>query len=69
MEKIVTSRKIRSLDCDKDFLVYNGKLFVRLLVVRDMVGFKFQDFILTKKVGRFIHDKSKKTKDIKKKKK
>lgn len=69
MEKIVSIRKIKLSDCDKDFLIYNGKLFVRVSVVKEMVGFKFQDFVLTKKVGRFIHDKSKKTKDLKKKKK
>ena len=69
MEKVLEIRKIKLIDCGKEFLVYNGKSFIRLPIVREMIGFRFQDFILTKKVGRYIHDKSKKTKDLKKKKK
>jgi ribosomal protein S19 len=69
MEKITEIKKIRAIDCGKEFLIYNGKSFIRLPVVREMVGLSFQDFVLTKKVGRYIHDKSKKGKEAKKKKK
>jgi small subunit ribosomal protein S19 len=37
------------------FLVYNGKSFVHLFVNENMIGFKFGDFIITKK--RIIHKK------------
>ena len=37
---------------DKNVEIYNGKTFVKLLVKKSMVGWKFGDFIFTRKKNR-----------------
>lgn len=54
---------------NKTLYIYNGKIFEKLLITPDMIGFKFGDFIFTKKRGKFIHLKQVKKKNIKSKKK
>jgi len=40
-------------DLNKNFLIYNGKIFQKLFISKEMVGFRFGQFILTRKVVRF----------------
>lgn len=35
--------------------VYNGRKFVSLLIRKDMVGFRFGEFVVTKALGNGIH--------------
>ena len=44
---------IRLEDLNQKFLIYNGKNFQKLIISKDMVGYKFGEFILTRKVVRF----------------
>ena len=48
--------------------VYNGQLFQNFSVLPAMVGFKFGEFIRTKKLGSAIHQTGKKGKKLPKKK-
>jgi ribosomal protein S19 len=49
---------------NKVFFVYNGKIFISLKITKEMIGYKFGEFIFTKKKPIF---KSKKDKKLKKK--
>lgn len=40
---------------NKIVFVYNGKKFDKLIITPEMIGFKFGDFIFTKKRGKIIH--------------
>lgn len=40
-------------DLNKNFLIYNGKIFQKLFIVKEMVGFRFGQFVLTRKVVAF----------------
>lgn len=42
------------------FLVYNGKKFWPITVTDKMIGYKFGEFVLTKKIGSTIHKIKKK---------
>jgi ribosomal protein S19 len=42
---------------EKEFLFYNGKEFVSLLIRDYHVGYRFGQFIKTKKLGGNIHNK------------
>jgi ribosomal protein S19 len=56
METLVIYKKnifIRLQDLNKKFLIYNGKDFQKLIVSKDMVGKKFGEFIMTRKVVKF----------------
>ena len=44
---------------DKNFLVYNGKEFLKIIVKKEMVGFFFGEFILTRKPFCFQKKKKK----------
>lgn len=46
----------------KRVAVYNGKSFKSFIVKPFMIGRKFGEFVLTKKLGRVIHKKKKKKK-------
>jgi ribosomal protein S19 len=39
------------------FEVYNGKTFKTLKISKEMVGYKFGEFVFTKKLGSSIHKK------------
>jgi len=40
-------------DLDKKFLIYNGKSFFKLIVSKEMVGYRFGEFIFTRKFFKF----------------
>ena len=44
--------------------IYNGKTFIKIKITSDMVGYKFGEFINTRK--RYIYKKKKKNKWVKK---
>jgi len=37
------------------FLIHTGMSFQRIVIEKTMLGFKFGEFILTKRLGAFIH--------------
>jgi ribosomal protein S19 len=49
--------RIKSVDIGKVFSVSNGKTFISFPVSELMVGFRFGQFVLTKKLGSAIHVK------------
>jgi ribosomal protein S19 len=57
------SFRIKSTDIGKMFSVFNGKSAITFLILESMVGFRFGQFVLTKKLGSSIHvKKSRKSK-------
>ena len=42
---------------NKHFLIYNGKIFQKLFISKEMIGFRFGQFILTRKVVPFYKKK------------
>lgn len=46
----------------KKVKIYCGNKFINLEITRGMVGYKFGQFIMTKRMGSFIHKKKKKKK-------
>jgi len=40
-------------DINKKFLIYNGKDFQKLIIIKEMVGKRFGEFIMTRKVVPF----------------
>jgi ribosomal protein S19 len=40
-------------DLNKKVLIYNGKIFHKLIISKPMVGYKFGEFITTRKVVMF----------------
>ena len=51
------------------FLIYNGKKFMPIRILKNMVGYRFGEYVLTKKIGSTIHVVSKKRKKKRKFKK
>jgi ribosomal protein S19 len=51
--------RIKTLDVGKTYSVFNGKTFVNLIVTDSMLGFRFGQFVLTKRLGAAIHLKKK----------
>ncbi|RYX79988.1 ribosomal protein S19 family protein [bacterium] len=49
----------------KNIKVYNGKLYIPVLITAEMIGHKLGEFSLTKKIGSSIHlsEKNKKKKE------
>ena len=47
------NKYIQLKDLNKKFLIYNGKNFQNLIVVKDMFGHKFGEFVTTRKVVKF----------------
>ena len=45
--------RISSSDINKKILIYNGKDFQKLIVLKDMVGRRFGEFVITRKVVSF----------------
>ena len=41
------------------FLIHNGLFFNRIVIDKSMVGFRFGEFVLTKRMGGFIHKENK----------
>jgi len=44
---------ITEKDLNKKFLIYNGKDFQKLIVSKEMIGYKFGEFVSTRKVVMF----------------
>ena len=44
---------INSGDVNKKFLIYNGKNFQKLIILKEMIGKRFGEFIITRKVVPF----------------
>jgi len=40
-------------DLNKKFLVYNGKSFYKLIISKEMVGYRFGEFVFTRKFFKF----------------
>lgn len=40
---------IQVSDINKKFLIYNGKHFQKLFILKEMVGYRFGEFIVTRK--------------------
>jgi len=40
---------IQSYDINKKFLIYNGKHFQKLVISKEMIGYRFGEFIVTRK--------------------
>jgi ribosomal protein S19 len=51
--------RIKSLDIGKTYSVFNGKVATNLVVTDPMLGFRFGQFVLTKRLGAAIHVKKK----------
>jgi len=47
------NKYIQLQDLNRKFLIYNGKNFQKLIISKSMIGYKFGEFILTRKVVRF----------------
>ena len=45
-------------DIDCIYNIYNGQIFIKIKIIKDMIGYKFGEFINTKK--RYIYKKAKK---------
>lgn len=44
---------INSKDLNKKFLIYNGKNFQKLIILKEMIGKRFGEFIITRKSRSF----------------
>jgi len=55
-------KRIEFNDLNKKFLVYNGKDFQKVIVTKNMIGYRFGQFIITRKVVTFKKKKKKKKK-------
>jgi len=50
--KVITSKHL-----NKKFLIYNGKDFQKLIVSKNMLGYKFGEFVMTRKIVTFKKNK------------
>ena len=48
---------ITSIHLNKKFLIYNGKDFQKLIVSKEMLGYKFGEFVMTRKIVTFKQNK------------
>jgi ribosomal protein S19 len=44
-------------DLNKKFLIYNGKDFQKLIIYKEMIGYRFGEFVSTSKVVMFKNKK------------
>jgi len=47
------NKYIMKKDLNKKFLIYNGKDFQKLIISAEMVGYRFGEFVSTRKVVMF----------------
>ena len=47
------NKYIQLKDLNKKFLIYNGKNFQKLIILKEMIGKRFGEFIITRKVVPF----------------
>lgn len=57
--KLIYKKQIRIQlkDLNKKFLVYNGKDFQKVIITSNMVGYRFGEFVITRKVVIFKKNK------------
>jgi len=48
---------ITAMHLNKKFLIYNGKDFQKLIVSKEMLGYKFGEFVMTRKIVTFKQNK------------
>jgi ribosomal protein S19 len=53
------SLRVKSMDIGKTYTVVNGKSVINLVISEAMLGFRFGQFVLTKRLGSAIHIKKK----------
>jgi ribosomal protein S19 len=65
------NRGVPILDCNvgETVYIYNGFKKVKVVIEESMVGYKFGEFSMTRKIGRKIHNVGKKKKNVLKRKK
>jgi len=51
------NKVITSMHLNKKFLIYNGKDFQKLIVSKNMLGYKFGEFVMTRKIVTFKKNK------------
>jgi ribosomal protein S19 len=49
--------RIKTTDIGGVFYLYNGRLMFPITILESMVGFRFGEFVLTKRLGSGIHVK------------
>jgi len=54
---IYRSKLIQHFMIGNQYIVSNGRFFFRLFVKKEMLGFKFGEFIFTRKIGRKLIQK------------
>jgi len=54
--------RIKTTDIGGVFYLYNGRLMFPITILESMVGFRFGEFVLTKRLEGGIHVKKKKKK-------
>jgi len=52
------NKYIQLKDLNKKFLIYNGKNLQKLIISKDMIGYKFGEFVMTRKVVTFKKKKN-----------
>jgi ribosomal protein S19 len=52
---VAPKRVITPIFVDRVVYVYSGKLYQNFLIKRNMVGYKFGEFLATKRIGHMIH--------------
>jgi ribosomal protein S19 len=52
--------RITQFEVGKFIFIWNGKGYKKLFIHKEMIGFLYREFVLTKKIGRFIHRVKKK---------
>lgn len=52
---VAPQRLITPIFVDKVVYVYSGKLYQNFLIKRNMVGYKFGQFLATKRIGHMSH--------------
>jgi ribosomal protein S19 len=52
------NKYIQLKDLNKKFLIYNGKNLQKLIISKNMIGYKFGEFVMTRKVVTFKKKKN-----------
>jgi len=52
------NKYIQLKDLNKKFLIYNGKNLQKLIISKNMIGYKFGEFVMTRKVVAFKKKKN-----------
>lgn len=52
-EKLSRNLTILPYHLDKVFLIHNGKSFTKVIILKEMIGFKLGEFVKTRKTFKF----------------